>query len=130
MGIEYTVKFIKDCLAVPEIADSLLNRFFHGNFIKDWQEFTEGRQLVKNQQIILHDLFDRARGELSFCLSARVGVDDWKSLPYDDFLSLFAMALERSDSLGSYIEFNSRLAKANSDLKGVLLAILCLYRCD
>ncbi|MDR2598257.1 MAG: DUF4011 domain-containing protein [Holosporales bacterium] len=120
--IERTVEFIKNCLAVPEVASNL-SRFFHDDFVRTWQEFIEGRLLVKNQQIVLKDLFTKSCGQLSLCLSVRFGVDNWENVSYGDFLSLFATALEKSDSLGSYIEFNSRLAKTNLDLKGVLLAV-------
>jgi very-short-patch-repair endonuclease/DNA polymerase III delta prime subunit len=120
--IEQTLQFIEDYLAVPELANNF-DVFLNKDFLETWQQFIKNRQLVKTSQEILKSLLLESQEQLSFCLLKRFGVESCEDVLYDDLLSMFAKAVEKTDSLDTYIEFNTRLTEFSLDLKGKLLGV-------
>ncbi|MCB9964496.1 MAG: DNA2/NAM7 family helicase [Rhodospirillales bacterium] len=116
--VEQTAHFIRDCLAVPQIQDTL-GMFFNKDFGKNWREFINGRTAVKDQHAALNEQAEQTQAHSAINLSAK----SWKDVLYEDLISLFRTALTKPDNLSRWIDLNAHLSKAAQDIKGELLTI-------
>ncbi len=119
--IEQTVRFINDCLCTVEIAGTY-DVFFNHEFSKNWHQFIEYRQSVKNLHETVKAYLNQIEALSPIDISIPHQADHWTSMSYADLIALLANALEKSDCLSQWVNFKAHLENVKHDLKGKLLS--------
>lgn len=121
-GIEQTAEFVRDCLAVEEMARGF-EVFLDDRFSGTWGGFVEDRRAVKELCEVAAKEAGQIEASFLTLMAAACGVDGWGDVSYADLLSLLTTALTRRESLNQWIRFKFLLAEAERDQKGDLLSM-------
>lgn len=109
---EQTAHFIKDCLATDSVKP-LISKLFGEKFIANWHKYIDILAEIQTayEKADKHGQSMESHGRMK----------NWKSADLADLIPLLENALEHPDSLNQWIDFNSHIDKAKSDIKADLV---------
>ena len=119
-----TARFIKDCLPFSEVSHEF-EGLVGDESPKGWYSFIKKRLYIESLHQETKDCVSKFQQLVQASQSAvSSDVNDWINVSYADQISLLQRALDRFDSLRTWIEFNVRLEESKQDrATGELLSI-------
>ena len=114
-------RFLKDCLAVKSVK-TLVNKFLAKDFAVEWKKFIEGRKTIKEacERTVSHGQSAEEHGRINAAVMA--DTDSWEKVDFIVLAKTMKTALDKPGALNQWIEFNSHINKARSDIKDKLIS--------
>ena len=108
---DQTARFVRDCLGIESVKE-LIDQFFKKDFAKIWKEYISNRAEIQIAYVKVSDLAISLGNQGHFP----------EMLAFSDLASSLEKALENPDSLNYWVEFNSHVEKAKSNIKADLVS--------
>jgi len=120
--LEQTAHFIKDCISVKHL-ETFVGQLFNKDFKDCWNDFLCGREALNKAYQKTKSLGANTEGYGNIDVSVVLDSDNdlWEKVNCSNLVAILDEALRKAESLSQWVEFNSRLAKSKSDIKGVVI---------
>ena len=118
-----TALFIKDCLSFSEVPNEF-ETLVDDEFPKGWYSFIKKRpELERLHQETKHCVSKFQKISQASETAPNSGINEWMNVSYADQISLLQRALERANSLRTWIDFHACLEEFKQKIGGKLLSI-------